>query len=90
EGMLDTDLEEMFMDRLSQCALHRAYDTMDGVMEFAREKQVPFLNALEERSAFLKSNTGWLLNRLRIAFVSALRKVRGRVRLLAYLISRAA
>lgn len=89
KGMVDTDLEDMFMDRLSQCALHRAYDTMDGILEFAREKQVPFLDNLEARSRYLRTPVGWFLNRLRIAFVSQIGKARGRVKLLTYLMARA-
>lgn len=84
-GMTQGDMEAMFMDRLSQCALHRAYDTMDGIMVFAREKNVPFLNALERKNLFLRTPVGWLQNRLYIAARSQLGKIRSRLKLLHYL-----
>jgi glycosyltransferase involved in cell wall biosynthesis len=88
KGILDTDLKTMFTDRLSQCALHRAYDTMDSIMEFAREKRVPFLDNLEATSRHLRTPIGWLLNRLRIALVSQIGKARSRAKLLRYLMAR--
>jgi hypothetical protein len=87
-GMIDTDLEVMFVNTLSQCALYKAYDTMDEVMKFASEKRVPFLDLLQARSNYLRNPVGWLLNRVRIAFISAIGKVRGRLKLINYLITK--
>jgi glycosyltransferase involved in cell wall biosynthesis len=88
KGMLETDMKEMFLDRLSQCSLHNAYDTMDKILEFALEKRVPFLDVLEARSRYLRSPAGWFLNRSRIAFLSRFRSVIGRLKLLAYLLAK--
>ena len=89
QGMIDADLKDMFLQKLSECALHSAYDTMGQVLEFAMEKQVPFISVLERRSNYLRNPVGWLLNRLGIAYVSNVRKVRDRIKLLTYLILKA-
>jgi len=83
---VEVDLKWLFLSRMSQAALYRNHEAIQKMVEFAREVGVPFVEVLEKRKRFLQSRFGWLLNRTRIAFVSQARKVRGKFKLLRFLL----
>jgi glycosyltransferase involved in cell wall biosynthesis len=85
-GIVDVDLQWLFLSRMSQAALYRNHEAMQNMVEFAREAGAPFLELLEKRKRFLQSQFGWLVNRIGIAFVSQARKARGKFKLLRYLL----
>jgi glycosyltransferase involved in cell wall biosynthesis len=66
-GVERLDLRELFWDRLSKSALYRDSQSMDAIVQFADEHNVPFARELAARSNFLKTPVGWLCNRLVIA-----------------------
>jgi hypothetical protein len=69
------DLKELFWDRLSKSALYRDSQSMDAIVQFAHEHNVPFALELAARSNFLKTPVGWLCNRLVIAARGQLARV---------------
>ena len=83
-GILDLDLKELFLDRLSQACLQRNFEAMDEMIAFAEEKQVPFLQDLVARNRFLHTRMGWLLNRLRIAVAGQVARLRRVSKLVKY------
>jgi glycosyltransferase involved in cell wall biosynthesis len=66
-GVEQLDLKELFRDRLSMSALYRDHQSMDTIVEFAREQNLPFIGELTSRRDLLKTPAGWLWNRLIIA-----------------------
>jgi glycosyltransferase involved in cell wall biosynthesis len=66
-GVEQLDLKELFWDRLSISALYRDHQSMDAIVEFAHEQNVPFAQELSTRRDFLKTPAGWMWNRLIIA-----------------------
>lgn len=84
KGIIEVDLEWLFLSRMSQAALYRNYVAIEKMVDFAKEVDVPFVDLLEKRERFLKSSLGWLVNRLEIALVSQVRRFRGKFNLLRY------
>jgi hypothetical protein len=80
-GVEQLDLHALFFARLSEAALYRQYGDMDRIVEFAREKQVPFARRLAWESRLLRTGPGWLANRVRIAVKSELERARKRLKL---------
>ena len=66
-GVEQLDLKELFLDRLSTSALYRDHQSMDRIVQFAREQNLPFVGELVSRRNLLKTPVGWLWNRLIIA-----------------------
>jgi len=66
-GVEQLDLKELFWDRLSMSALYRDHQSMDTIVQFAREQKLPFVEELVSRRNLLKTPAGWLWNRLIIA-----------------------
>ncbi len=76
QGVLDFNIRDLFVDKMSKAALGRDPSAIESIVDFAREKEVPFLDELEARQARLCSPWGWLLNRLGIAVESQMGKAR--------------
>lgn len=85
-GIINADLQWLFLGRMSQAALYRNSEAMEKMVDFAREVRAPFVDLLEKKKSILQSRHGWLLNRARIALISHVRKIRGKIRLLRYLL----
>jgi len=66
-GIEQLVLEELFWDRLSKSALYRDFQSMDAIVQFAQQHDIPFAQKLAARSNFWKTSVGWLCNRLAIA-----------------------
>jgi len=75
-GVEQLDLKDLFWDRLSTAALYRDYQTMNAIVDFAREQGQPFKDVLQAHSCLLKTRSGWLWNRLEIAVKSQRDKLR--------------
>jgi GT2 family glycosyltransferase len=69
-------LEQLFFDRIGQCALYRDYETIETILLFAKEKQVPFYSRLDQRAHFLRTKIGWIINKLSIAINSRYRQLK--------------
>jgi glycosyltransferase involved in cell wall biosynthesis len=89
-GVVDLDLKELFLDRLSQACLQRNPQAMDEMVAFAAEKQVPFLDYLVARNRYLQTPLGWLTNRMRLALVSQRLRLGRFAKLIRYRLSSAA
>ncbi len=83
-GVIALDPEEVFMEKLSAASLYRDNATMDRIIEFAAEKQMPFLHVLERRRRFLLTPVGWLVNRVGIAWVSQRIRIGNKIKLWKY------
>ncbi len=81
-GLEQADLKEIFFDRMSQAALYRDATGIAKMVEFGRERKVPFVGELEARGKFLATRRGWLENRVRVLVRSQLGRLRRRVRLM--------
>jgi len=66
-GVEQLDLKELFWDRLSISALYRDHQSMDAIVRFAEEHDAPFARELSARRDFLRTPSGWVVNRLIIA-----------------------
>ncbi|MBI5568418.1 MAG: glycosyltransferase [Desulfomonile tiedjei] len=87
-GVVDLDLKELFLDRLSQACLQRNFEAMNEMIAFAAEKRVPFLDLLIARKRYLQTSVGWLTNRLRIALLSQGLRLRRFAKLIRYGLSK--
>ncbi|MBU3888496.1 glycosyltransferase [Methylosinus sporium] len=61
------NLRQLFFHELNRTALYRDHEQMTEILTFARETKMPFVSALESRDRRLRSQLGWLLNRLNVA-----------------------
>ncbi len=85
EGIVDEPMDEMFLVRLSRSALYRDWKTMWEIVEFAREKDLPFVPELEKKARWLRTPWGRVVNRLRILAVGRTEALKRRLRLYGYL-----
>jgi len=83
-GIVEVDLRELFLNRMSQASLYKNYQAIDQMIAFAREVGVPFVELLERRRRFLESPIGWGINRLHIAGLSQVGKLGRKMRLWRY------
>ncbi len=86
QGVVNYDLRELFMDRLSKAALYRNYSAMEKIVEFAIEKDVPFVEDLVRQKQYLNTWPGWWTNRIRIAYRSQKGRLRSFAKFVWYLL----
>ena len=65
-GVEQMDLRELFWNRLSVSAIYRDHQSMDAMVQFAKDHDAPFASELAARSKFLKTSLGWLSNRIAV------------------------
>ena len=66
-GIEPGSLRDLFFDRIRVAAIYRSNEYVDGIVDFARERGVPFEAELVRAAAFYKTPIGWLLAKARIA-----------------------
>jgi glycosyltransferase involved in cell wall biosynthesis len=84
-GIIKQDLEDLFLEKLSNASLYRDKDTMDKIVEFAADRELPFLESLQKRKQFLITPVGWFFNRASIASRSLKIKIQNKIKLWKYL-----
>ena len=74
-GIEEGSIEELFYDRLKIATLFRGWQYVDQIVDFAREKQLPFYPALRRRAQLYKTPIGWLWVKGNVAIGRRLRSV---------------
>lgn len=88
QGYSRESLHTMFLDRMRTQSIYGRQDALDRIIEFAEEKQVPFLDDLKAEAAVLKSPKGWLINRALVLLRSKSQALQERLRFYYYLAGR--
>jgi glycosyltransferase involved in cell wall biosynthesis len=84
QGVEKGSLEDLFRDKLDTSALYKDFHTMEAIVKFARDRNLPFVEEIVARKRFLTSNFGWFLNRIMIAIKSQIGKIYCKLKLLKY------